>query len=69
MRYRVVVEEEAVVSWYYDVEAEDGTEALMKAQQGDVVPMLGEIFSSEDSENSGALWQFAEIVEMEDENV
>lgn len=69
MKYRVVVEEDVVVSWMYEVEAEDETDAIMKAQQGDAIPVLHEVFGSDGSEGSGPVWEMADVYEMEEENV
>lgn len=66
MRYQVVVEEDVVVSWVYEVEAEDETDAVMKAQQGDAKAVLHEVFGSDGSEGSGPVWEMAEVRQMED---
>lgn len=69
MKYRVVVEEEVVVAWYHEVDADSPEQAVEKAKQGDGASRLGEVYGSDGSEGRGPDWDYAEIYQLEDENV
>lgn len=69
MKYRVVVEEEVVVSWEYDVDASDPDDARAKVRSGMVPAKLGGVYGSDGSEGSGPVWDYSEVYELEDSNV